>query len=410
MITTLVAALAISTSAHPAEAHACDSCTAGLEPEVALIVESAWQEKAAQDKQTRDQQRHKEELKNDVELGAKYAAQAEKELKPSKNQEFIDRVNRIGNELGAIANNNLVRVLWGDKRLNTYEYKFRVVEKDEVNAFSLPGGFIFVYEGLLKFTESDDELAGVLAHEIAHASFRHLATLQREQSKLDVITLPLILVSLIAGGEQGAAGVTLGTLTNQAKASGWSQQAEMSADYGGFQYMAMSKYNPVGLLTFMEKLAREQSAEFIDWGIYRSHPPSRERAAALETYLRQANIPIRRSEVSASFRTTVRKPESGPVELIFNRRRLFPIGGNEAEKRAESLAVTLNGFFDEVPSLVDVRSGQNGRIYFRNKLLFQFTPDDAEAAGVPLDVMASNAVRSIKRELYTLAFRVWDSR
>ncbi len=117
----------------------------------------------------------------------------------------------IGGELAAIANASKVRTTWGDKRLNPFEYTFKVVEED-VNAFSLPGGYIYIYEGLVKYAESDDELAGVLAHEIAHASMRHVATMQREAGKLSAMQNPLILAAILIGGAKGGDAMMVGQL------------------------------------------------------------------------------------------------------------------------------------------------------------------------------------------------------
>lgn len=404
MISLILAGLAVSTTG--------PTCCVNADARIEAIVESAWAEAATQDpKLSKAEQKHMEELKNDVEIGKKAAERADKELKASTNQEMIDRVNRIGGELAQIARNNKVDVTWGDKRLNPYEYKFKVVESKEVNAFSLPGGFIYVYDGLLNFVESDDELAGVLAHEIAHASLRHLATLQREQSKLDVFTLPLILISILSGGEGGSGGVLLGTLTNQAMGSGWGQSAERAADFAGFQYIMKSTYNPVGMLTFMEKLAREQrTLEAIDWGIYRTHPPSRERATSIEKYIRDAKIPLRRSAVSASYRVQSKVDDSGNVKLTFNGRELFSFGGADAKSRADSLIPKLNEFFDEVPELYEVTIASPATILYRKRPLLSLTDADASLARLSIDELAVSAVRSIKRELYMLAFRVWDAR
>src|SRR5687768_1246237 len=87
--------------------------------------------------------RHEKDMKHDVDLGAKYALEIEKELKFSKNQEMIDRVKRVGGVIAEIARKNQVKVTWGDKRLNPFAYRFHVVEDKNVNAFSIPGGFIY---------------------------------------------------------------------------------------------------------------------------------------------------------------------------------------------------------------------------------------------------------------------------
>ncbi len=355
--------------------------------------------------------KHAADLKRDADLGKQYASEAEKELKASKSQLHIDRVNRIGDEIAAIANLNQVKALWGDPRLNPFEYHFKVVEGKDVNAFSLPGGYIFVYEGLLDFVESDDELAGVLSHEIAHASFRHLATLMREQSRFDAFSIPLILIAILSGGQAGTGSLVLRDLINQAGRSGWSQKAEDSADYGAFQYMLQSKYSPVALLTFMERLAATQRAiEAIDWGIFRTHPPSRDRAELITSYLNAAKIQIRRSQVSLSFRTVAKDGSSGSIGVEFNGRKLHTFAGVEAKVRAEEAVLKLNAFFDTVPELFEVQAMPDGTVVGRKRALFTVSPADAEAAGSSVDKLTSDSVRAMKRSLYMLAFRVWDAR
>lgn len=406
MTLSLVAALALSPAAH-FSAPALD-CELMPEGRVGEMVAEAWQES---DKQKKEREGHEKALKNDRELGKEYAAKVEKELKISKNQSAIDRVNRVAAELIPIANTKQVKVTWGDARLNPFEYVFKVVENKQVNAFSLPGGFIFVYEGLINYAESDDELAGVLAHEIAHASFRHVATLQREASKLQLITLPAILIAILSGGQAGADVLLLSELMGQAQGSGWGQKAELAADYGSFQYMQHSKYSPVGMLTFIERLARDQrTLESIDWGIYRTHPPSRERAEGLMKYLNTANIPIRRSLVSTSARTVVKVNENGTADVIFDKRPIYKFGGAIAQARAEAAVNRLNEFFDSVPDLYEVIVTPDGAVKGRKEVLFRITEDDAKAVNKTVDSLSAEALKNMKRSLFLLAYRIWDAR
>ncbi|MFQ3588054.1 MAG: M48 family metalloprotease [Fimbriimonadaceae bacterium] len=386
----------------PAPAPAPDA-TAPDEPSSRSVRETIWPQL---------DRRHRDDLARDAELGQQYSQMVERELKLSKNAEKVALVERIGQELAAIANRTPVRTLWGDSRLNPFDYTFRVVEGKSVNAFSLPGGFIYVYEGLIDYAETEHELAGVLAHEIAHASFRHVATLAREQSRFDLLTLPAILVTIFSGGRQGTEALVLSQLAGQAAQSGWSQRAEKAADLGGFEYLRHSEYNPVGMLTFLERLARDQrSREAIDWGIFRTHPPSRDRADLLIQYLRAGDMPIRRSEVSTSFRVTLREPEESPgrVEAHFNGRVVFLFAGPDAKERAEEALPRLNEFFDRVPELFDVTQ-RGDAIVGKGRVLFRVSPYDAEAINMTVDEAAADAVRSLKRSLYMLAFRVWDAR
>lgn len=392
---------------------------------VGELIEAAWQESAQQKqeatapaappkqetaKEKRERERHEQDLKSDAEIGKKYSEEVDKEYKPTKQQAMADRVSRIGDELAKIANANRVQVSWGDSRLNPYEYHFKVVENKEVNAFSLPGGYIYVYEGLVKFAESDDELAGVLAHEISHAAFRHVATLQRESQKFQLATLPAILIAVFSGGQTGGDVVMLSQLVNMAKGSGWSQEAELAADYGSFQYLQHTQYSPVGMLTFIERLARAQSTlESVDWGIFRTHPPSRERAEALTRYLQDARIPIRRSLVSTSARASAKTNPDRSVEIVFDKRTVVKFAGADANARAEAAIEKLNEFFDTVPELFEIGFTPDGEIIGRRSVLFRLTDDDAKAAKISLDALSAETVKAMKRSLFYLAYRVWDS-
>lgn len=350
--------------------------------------------------------RHAADLQRDSDQGKKYAEQVEKEMKMSENAEMIARLQRVAADIIPIAQKEPVTVLWGDKRLNPFNYQFKVVADEDVNAFSLPGGYIYVYEGLLKFAESDDELAGVVAHEIAHASLRHIATLEREHSRLQLVTLPLVLIGILAG--KGGEAIQLGGLVGMAKGSGWSVQAEEAADYAGFQYMLKSKYNPVGLLTFMERLAaRHKGIEGIDLGIFQTHPPSRDRADEITGRLRDANIPIRRSLVSPSFRVEVKPGDQG-VGIWFGARLLYTFAGDEALTRAEQAAGRLNEFFDAVPDLYDVQL-RDAVVYGMRKPLIEMASSDVPNGGSADDV-GSKTVARIRASLYGLAYRVWDPR
>lgn len=363
--------------------------------------------------QQKAEKKHQEDLAGDLDMGKKYADQVLKEEKLSKNKEYIERVNRVGNDLAAIARVNQVEASWGDKRLNPFPYVFYVIEGDDVNAFSLPGGYIFVYEGFMKYIESDDELAGVMAHEIAHASFRHVATLQREAQRLQTVSLPLLLVAILSGGQAGSDALILNQLVGAAIGSGWSLNAEQSADYGGFQYLLQSKYNPVGLLTFMERLARDERsnpARLVDWGIFRTHPPSRERAESLTLRLNEHQIPIRRSAVTETFRCQVVPSEAGGVDVLFGGKKLHTFGGDSALQRADTAADKLNTFFDQVPELFEVRALSDGVLEGKRRFLFRVTAEDALLAGVTTTELADQVENNLKRSLYMLAYRVWDGR
>jgi len=366
---------------------------------------------AAPSQAAQDDAKHKQDIQNDIEAGKKYAEQADKELKVSQDAEANARLQRIGADIAAIANANPITALWGDKRFSAFPYSFKLVEGKDVNAFSLPGGYIYVYEGLIKYCESDDELAGVLAHEVAHASLRHVATLQREQSKLNAIQLPLILIAILASSNQAGNVIQGVGVLGTAIGSGWSVKAEEAADYGGFQYMLKSKYNPTGMLTLMERLARdEKNQPTIDWGIYQTHPPSRERADSLSHDMAEANVPIERSKVTTSFRATVKPGEDHSVDILFGKKKLVSFGGSDALQRADDTVVRLNSFFDDVPDLFEIGTGEDGAILGRRRPLIKLTADDAAVAKMTVEDLKKETVRNLRVALYGLAYRVWDLR
>src|SRR6202043_1532595 len=108
---------------------------------------------------------HEKAITDDEALGKKFAAQVDKDYKQTDDLKMQARLERIGNELAAIANAHHLIATWGDKRFTPFHYHFKVIKGSDVNAFSLPGGYIYVFEGLVTYVESDDELAGVVGHE-----------------------------------------------------------------------------------------------------------------------------------------------------------------------------------------------------------------------------------------------------
>ena len=382
------------------------------------IAVAAWQEaakasatqKPIDDKSPQGQIDH--DTKSDIELGMKYCAEVEKQYKLSTDVEIQKRVKRIGAELAAIANATDAIATWGDKRHFKFDYTFKVIQQKDPNAFSLPGGFVYVHDSLVTFTESDDELAGVLAHEIAHAAFRHVATLQRESGKLEAFQIPLILAAILTG-QAGALGTVLTAtdLAGTAFTSGWSQKAEQAADYGGFQYMTKSPYNPTGMITFMERLAREERMQpTVIWGIYRTHPPTKERADALTADMLAAGLPIQRSKVSASFRAVLKPSDDGTVNILFGTRKIAAVGGIDAVKRADEAVAKINAFFDSVPEMFEVKSGEEGQIMGRQAPLMTITHEDAVSAKSTVKELQESTVKSLRSALFTLAYRIWDGR
>jgi predicted Zn-dependent protease len=170
------------------------------------------------------------------------------------------------------------------------EYNFYVLEDKELNAMALPGGFIYVNEGLVKIL-SDDELAYVIGHEVGHVAGRHIA------KKLQAgMAYQLIVTVAIAGsgdGAQAAAAkdLALGTDTVYNLISlGYSRHDEYESDRFGARYAKAAGFNPYASISAMEKIKQSEGPNWKVLGYFRSHPFADDRIAALKKYIPELEL------------------------------------------------------------------------------------------------------------------------
>ncbi|HTF35440.1 MAG TPA: M48 family metalloprotease [Myxococcota bacterium] len=167
-------------------------------------------------------------------------------------------------------------------------FEFHVVDMQEPNAFALPGGYVYVSRGLLAISNSEDELANVLGHEIGHVLARHAA--QRETRALpgSFLTGLTALAAGIVGGSQAAALVgSIGQTATSGLLAAYSRDQEQEADKLGQELAARAGYGPAGMTAFLTTLERETTyeakgsrrASFFD-----SHPSTPERVSTTETF------------------------------------------------------------------------------------------------------------------------------
>lgn len=347
------------------------------------------------------------ESDTDVEkkLGQEAAAEAEKTLKFVTDEECVKRVETIGKELAAIAKTTKVPAAYGSDELADFAYTFRVVDDKEVNAFALPAGYVYVNKGLLDRVESDDELAGVLAHEIAHVAHHHMLKLLRKQSQIDKSIFLLIAAAAI-GKVPGSdmQNIFYGAkLFEIAKLNSYSQEAESDADTAAIRYMLKTKYNPVGILTFMEKLARDQAYDPVDPGVFRTHPLSRERADNIIAQLESHEIPIDRRAVSSGVEATARDLTIGKEkvsEVVVGDRVVIQLANTldaTSAERARAIAEQLNSLFRLNPKIREVRLSHDGTaVYIKEQLVVDVRPADAKLTGISRESLAMKAKESIQ--------------
>jgi predicted Zn-dependent protease len=171
----------------------------------------------------------------EVDVGRKLARQVVHDLPLADDPEAQRRVQDIGAKIAAVC----------DRR--ELVYQFAVIQDKAVNAFSLPGGYVFVHQGLLDEAASDDELAGVIAHEVAHIAARH--SVKRYESNIGIQLLQL--ATLATRQANVARGVSIGA---QAAQLAYARQDELDADRLAVKYTKAAGFDPTAILTFLRKL------------------------------------------------------------------------------------------------------------------------------------------------------------
>lgn len=347
----------------------------------------------------------------EIRLGRESAAEHDKTAKLVTDKDVLERLNRIGGDLAAVANTTATPVLWGRPGLKTLPYTFKIVDDKDVNAYSMPGGFIYVNKGLMDFVKSDDELAGVLAHEITHAAHHHMMKLIAEQEKIQWVALGPALASILLGkgGTDTTSNLLLaGQLYTIAKVNSYGVEAEKDSDNAAVHYLMKTKYNPVGLLTFMERLARQERLRpDVELGIYRTHPPSLERSQALVRALTQMKVAINRREVDPTLGARVELVEKDTVryaDVSMNGTLIARLAGTStvtAEDRANALAKTVNTLFDD--DLVSFELGLSAdrtRVLARRRTLIAVTDADARGAGQSVQQVAEGTLDALRNLLW----------
>lgn len=344
---------------------------------------------------------------DEVKLGREAAEELEKQFKLVEDEELLERVNRIGQELVKIAYDIELEPLFGSRTDKRFEFSFKVLNDKDVNALSMPGGFIYINKGLVDYTQSDDELAGVIAHEIAHVVHHHMVALIREQSRMNNQLAIALLAAILTGAPSTDLGnVMMGARFIQiAKLNGYSREAERDADMAALAYLAKSQYNPVGMLTFMERLARdEMNRPSINWGVYQTHPYPRERSHEIVSWLQKREIPINRRAVTLGAKAGVFPVEGkeGIYELIMDGRRILmtaAVEGKSSQERARGMAEHINRLMDSGMRLRDIRlDEEQAAISARSELLIQVLPEDAE-------LNAPRTASELAREAYDTIYR-----
>lgn len=208
-------------------------------------------------------------LEQEIKMGKETAQSLEAKYGLSQDYNLNSRVDRIGQRLAAVCGRNEIK------------YSFKVLNCDEVNALACPGGFIYVFKGLLNYMPSDTELAGVLGHEVGHVAKKHTVNAIEKQ-----LWTSLILIAATRGQ-----GLGLVQAAQQALFAGYSRTDERGADKEGVNNTIKAGFNPYAMLITVQKLDDlSKQGGGANYGLFSSHPEPEERVKRVMKQLKSYNI------------------------------------------------------------------------------------------------------------------------
>ncbi|PKP57691.1 hypothetical protein CVT91_10050 [Candidatus Atribacteria bacterium HGW-Atribacteria-1] len=217
------------------------------------------------------------DLDKEQQLGKKLSVNIEKKYEAVEDLDKNSLLREIGNKLAR------------NSELKGMNYHFKILNIEGPNAFSIPGGYIYVTYDLFDYIQSDDELAGILAHEIAHVIHNHALKQTRDNTKFTLLTILAVLLT-----REPDVGI-LGKLTTITLLNQYSREYEEEADLTAINLLIKAGYNPVGFLTFLERLyTREMFKPEVNLGIFQTHPETENRINYVKDMLIEKGIDIDR--------------------------------------------------------------------------------------------------------------------
>lgn len=219
-----------------------------------------------------------------------------------------------------------------------FRYSFYIMDEDQFNAFAGPGANIFVHRGLITSLDNIDELAGIIGHEIAHASCRHISDMVDQSKIMTIGTLAGVLAGVLVGATGGGSGGDLGQAVLMGSVAAghtamlaYSREHETEADQKGLVYLQQAGFNPSGLLTGLEKIRSTDwfgSESIPDY--LKTHPGSAERIVQIQSWIEGRGKEI--NEKNSKNRTgESNKNNIDPFRFKMVKYRLAALYGNEDE-------------------------------------------------------------------------------
>jgi beta-barrel assembly-enhancing protease len=285
----------------------------------------------------------------DIQLGREAAAEIERGVTIVNNPDVVRYLNDIGAKLAK------------SKRAHDFPYSFKLVNDDSINAFALPGGPMYVHTGLIKASENEGQLAGVLAHEMSHVAMRHGTN---QASKANLLQIPLALGGAMAGngmlGQLMQLGIGVGANSVLMK---FSRGAETQADYNGALMMSDAGYNPIEMARFFEKLEAQSGRQGRVTEFFASHPNPGNRVKNTEELVRL--LPKQNYN-----------GETGQFDRIKQIVNGIPAAPKKPQQQQQAAPTQVSGAPSQIRPSGRMRDVRNAAVSFRH-------PDNWEVFGDP---------------------------
>ena len=209
----------------------------------------------------------------EVAMGKEFSGEIETQFEIYDDAQLAAYVQSVGGRIAAVCHRQDI------------EYHFTVINKDEMNAFALPGGYIYIYTGLMKVLDNEAQLAAVLAHEVGHVTARH------STERLTAMYGAQIAVSLLLGEDPREYQVLIANIFSTTGFLAYSRANEFEADRLGTAYTSMAGYDPEGMAELLGKFIDTESREpskLEEW--LSTHPPARDRIGKVDVLA--ASLPM----------------------------------------------------------------------------------------------------------------------
>ena len=324
------------------------------------------------------------DLAKEVEIGRKAMARIGEEWPITSDPAVTSKLEMIASKLEP----------YMSRRIN---WEIRLVKTEALNAFCLPGGFIFFTTGIVDALKTDSELAAVMAHEMIHADRTHTLRMAAQTNK---VTLGALAVMLLSGGS--AAPIILAQVAQVAITSSYTKELEAEADRLGLDALIKSGYSPTGMITLFEHfMAEEYKQPIHEYGIYMNHPDTPDRLNAAVKTLHERNIPIERKYSLGLLRTELREGTNN-IDLLVDGHAVAS-GSKTGEVRSvlKGMRETLDKYLQLELAPYELHV-ENGALYIGN----HFTAGNVKGVTEPAKIRENlmKAINSARAKYPTSKF------